>query len=124
MIWLLYSPYDSDGDGDGDEGEHAAPIQYSAVTCTGVQPGSNVFVFGPNFQMSDDGSVIPANEYDFVWVDDILSKLQRPINPLPLLHPIPTNHLRTLISGMRDIAGENVLSGVFLLGTYITIRCD
>lgn len=101
---------------DGDEEEGMGCTHYEAVTCTGLQPNSDVFIFGPEFQVWYDGTLIPTNQQTFVWIDSILRKLPRPVNPLP---PVPTyglNHLGTLLRGMRDIAGDNVLSGVYLFG--------
>lgn len=103
---------DSDEDNDGNS------CQFDAVTCTGRQPSSDVFVFGPNLQLTDNGIVIPADDQRFIWIDEILQKLQRPFNQLPPIpeHSLSLNHLSTIVKGMRDIAGENVLSGVYLLG--------
>lgn len=93
-----------------------AVTQYDAVTCTGVQPGSNVFVFGPNFQLYADGSIIPLNRQQFVWVESILQKLQIMVNPIE--RPMSCHrHLRVLVKGVHSIAGDNIYSGVYLLGT-------
>ena len=55
----------------------------------------------------------------YIWIDEILQKLQRPLNPLsPLLH-YSSDHLTTIVTGMRNLAGDNVLSGVYLLGALI-----
>lgn len=97
---------------DEDEDE---PSHYDPVSCTGLQPGSNVFVFGPNFQLFADGSV----KRQFVWVESIIQKLQRPVNPLPPLPNYPLQHLSVLVQGVHTIAGDNVISGVYLLGEVI-----
>lgn len=56
-------------------------------------------------------------EQRFVWIYEILQKLKRPINPLPPLRNT-MDYLQTLVRGMLDISGENVLSGVYLLGMF------
>ena len=106
-----------------DEDDNNA-CQYDAVTCTGRQPCSDVFVFGPNFQLTDSGLIISPDDQRFLWIDEILQKLQRPLNPLPPIPDYPLNHLSTVLTGIRDIAGENVLSGVYLLGmlTWYVLR--
>ena len=109
-IQLLSRLEDSDEDNDG------CASQYDAVTCTGRQPCSDVFVFGPHLQLTDSGFTIPPDDQRFLWIDEILQKLQRPLNPLPPISDFPPNHLSTIVTGMRDISGENVLSGVYLLG--------
>ena len=101
---------------DSDEDNDSSASQYDAVTCTGRQPCSDVFVFGPNFQLTESGSTIPPNDQRFLWIDEILQKLQRPLNPLPPIPEILPNRLSAIVTGMRDISGENVLSGVYLLG--------
>lgn len=98
---------DTDNEGSGS--------QCDAVTCTGLQPGSNVFVFGPEVQLTDDGEAIPVTEQVFIWIDEILVKLQRPVNPLPRLKNV-INPLDRIISGMHHLSGDNMISGMFLLG--------
>ena len=73
-------------------------------------------MFGPNLQLTDDQR--------FIWIDEILQKLQRPLNPLPPLSDYSFNHLNTVVTGMRTPAGDNVLSGVYLhvLGALIPRR--
>ena len=91
--------------------------QYTAVTCTGRQPNADVFVFGPRLQLDLNGEIIPEEDQEFVWIQDILDKLNRVVNPLPYI-PKPgwANPLYSLIEGMQTIAGDNTISGVFLLG--------
>ena len=91
--------------------------QYTAVTCTGHQPNADVFVFGPRLQLDLNGEIIPEEDQEFVWIQDILDKLNRVVNPLPYI-PKPgwANPLYSLIEGMQVIAGDNTISGVFLLG--------
>lgn len=104
---------------DSDEENDSNACQYDAVTCTGRQPCSDVFVFGRYLQLTDSGSVIPPDDQRFLWIDEILQKLQCPLNPLPPIRDFPPNHLSTILTGMLNIAGQNVLSGVYLLGTLI-----
>ena len=50
---MNYRNEDSDADEDDTE-----PSRYHPVSCTGLQPDSKVFVFGPEFQIEEDGAVI------------------------------------------------------------------
>ena len=105
---------DAESDNDVDGSEEGIP-QYDAVTCTGLQPESNTFVFGPNFQLFDDGSCIPVSRQRFVWVDTILQKLQRVYNPIE--RPVGGGYnIHKVVKGVHHIAGDNVYSGVYLLG--------
>ena len=104
---------------DSDNESEDSATQYDAVTCTGRQPNSNVFVFGPNFQVTDNGDLIPAEDQSFIWIDEILHKLQRPLNPLPPLSDHSFIHLTKIVSGMRTLSGDNALSGVYLLGAFM-----
>ena len=107
----LYRNDTSDVDEEQDE-----PSQYNPVTCTGLQPGSDVYVFGPNFQISANGSVVPTSQHQFIWIDSILQKLERPVNPLPPIPSYSLQHLYNVVSGVHTIAGDNVISGVYILG--------
>ena len=49
---------------------------------------------------------------------EILQKLQRPVNPLAPLPIDNGSHIATLVAGMCDVAGDNVLSGIYLLGMF------
>jgi len=103
--------------------EQEGPSHYDPVTCTGLQPGSDVFVFGPKLQISAvDGSVIPPDQQRFIWIEHILQKLQRPVNPLSSIQINPNqHHLNVLIKGIHTIAGDNVVSGLYLLGKSIIL---
>lgn len=78
---------------------------------------ADVFVFGPRLQLDLNGEIIPEEDQEFVWIQDILDKLNRVVNPLPYI-PKPgwANPLYSLIEGMQMIACDNTISGVFLLG--------
>ena len=91
---------------DSDDESDDSATQYDAVTCSGRQPNSNVFVFGPNFQVRDNGDLIPAEDQRFIWIDEILHKLQRPLNPLSDHSFI---HLTKIVTGMHTLSGDNVL---------------
>ena len=104
--------------------EQNEPSQYDPVTCTGLQPGSDVYVFGPKFQIAADGSLVPMGQQQYMWIDTILRKLQRPVNPLS---PIPSHslkHLNIVVRGLHTFAGDNVMSGVYLLGKLNWKRCE
>ena len=118
MYYVLCMHRKEDSDDDG--GNTIA--QYDPVTCTGRQPSSNTFVFGPKFQLNDNGTIITEEDQSFIWIDEILHKLQRPVNPLPPLPIDSVSHISTLVSGMCSIAGDNVLSGVYLLGMFCVVH--
>ena len=114
MGYILYTCSKEDSDDDPEE----VYRQYDPVTCTGLQPGSSTFVFGPKFQLKDDGSGIAEEDQCFIWIDEILQKLQQPVNPLAPLPIDNGSHIATLVAGMCDVAGDNVLSGIYLLGMF------
>ena len=91
--------------------------KFQAVTCTGRQPGSSIFVFGPTLHMNEMGDLIPRELQEYIWVPRILQLLHRVVNPLTTLpDPGVENPLKYVIEGLQNIAGENALSGIFLLG--------
>ena len=52
-----------------------------------------------------------------VWVPRILHKLNRVVNPLrELPQPEWNNPIQRVVQGLQEIVGDNVLSGVFLVG--------
>lgn len=92
--------------------------QYKAVSGTGCQPDSNVFVFGPNLQLSGEGEPIPLDEQEYIWIPQILDKLHRTVNPIPPLISIPSP-LKHILEGLHRIAGDNLPSGVYVLSRFI-----
>lgn len=96
-------------------------VHYKAVVCTGRQPDSDVFIFGPSLQFTSNGNEIAIDKAEYVWVPEILDKLvPRGVHPIFDL-PHIVNPLNFVVSGLNQIAGENVISGVFLLGMYVVI---
>ena len=76
-----------------------------------------MFVFGPHFQLYADGSVLPLDQQEFLWVEPILSKLDRVVNSIE--RPIPfVPHLSILVEGVHSLCGDNVYSGLYLLGEF------
>ncbi len=91
--------------------------KFQAVTCTGRQPGSSIFVFGPTLHINEHGELIPIEQQEYIWVPRILQQLHRVINPLTVLPDSgAANPMRYVVQGLQNIAGDNVISGVILLG--------
>ena len=96
-------------------------VHYKAVVCAGRQPDSDVFIFGLSLQFTSNGNEIAIDKAEYVWVPEILDKLvPRGVHPIFDL-PHIVNPLNFVVSGLNRIAGENVISGGFLLGTYVVI---
>ena len=99
-------------DSDSDNGV----TQYKAVTCTGRQPGSDIYVIGPELQFFSDGTLIPTDTQEYVWIPEILRKLHvdkisAPLNTLPDVH----HPLRRVLKGMFRACGDNFISALFML---------
>ncbi len=60
--------------------------KYLAVTCIGRQPESDVYVLGRNTQFTMKGFPICEDQQEFVWVDEILSKIAISIEELTYIH--------------------------------------
>ena len=97
--------------------------KFQAVTCTRRHPGSSIFMFGPTLHINEMGNLmIPRELQEYIWVPRILQLLHRVVNPLKTLpDPGVENPLKYVIEGLQNIAGENALSGVFLLGMYTSL---
>ena len=94
-------------------------VQYKAVSCMGNQPDSDVFVFGPNLQVSSEGRVIPENEQEYIWIPEIIGCV---INPITALPPIQ-QPLKHVTEGLHKISGENLPSALFVSGILLTTVC-
>ena len=91
--------------------------QYLQVVCTGLQPGSNDIVVGPELQFFTDGSAISTENQQYIRIPEIMCKLQAdkisaPINTLPVVH----HPLKRLLKGMRKITNDNFMSAMYMLG--------
>ena len=77
-----------------------------------------MFVFGPSLQFSINGNEIPIDKQEYVWVPEIIDKLlPGGVHPIcDLTHIV--NPLDFVVSGLNQIAGENIISGIFLLGMW------
>ena len=91
-----------------------------AVTSIGRQPSSDVYVFSPAVQVSNDGKVCSPGDQKYVWVDDILQYTS--VLPTSALLPsLPTcqEPLKVLLKGLKTLTQRNFVSSVFVLGKYI-----
>ena len=91
--------------------------QYLPVVFTGLQPGSNAIVVGPELQFFTDGSAIPTENQQYIWIPEIMRKLQAykisaPLNTLPVVHYL----LKRLLKGTRKITNDNFMSAMYMLG--------
>lgn len=89
------------------------------VTCIGLQPGSNVFVVGPDIQFYSDGRPVPPEEQKFKFILGQLGVMQvsAPVHNLPEVD----EPLVQVVEGIYRVGGENALCGLFCLGTCILI---
>ncbi|KAL9977026.1 hypothetical protein ACROYT_G014387 [Oculina patagonica] len=44
---------------------------YTAASCIGRQPDSDIWVFGEDLQLSGDGSIVEDQTLPFIWVRDV-----------------------------------------------------
>ena len=89
---------------------------YRAVTCTGRQPNSDVFVFSPTLHLDKWDNIIPADEQQYLWIPQILDKLNQVTNPLASTPSIHAAAMHDVVRGIKHLSGENVYSGILLLG--------
>ena len=66
-------------------------------------------------QLDVSGNVIPEEERRYLWIPQILEKLNHVTNPLPTFFAKP-NALQDVIRGIGHLCGDNIYSGIFLLG--------
>ena len=65
LCTVLPRPLDADDSSESssdEESDESHGKRFQAVTCTGRQLGSDVFVFGPTLHLSVDGDVIPEEQ--------------------------------------------------------------
>ena len=91
-------------------------MQYKAVSFTGRQPGSDVFVFGPTIQVSLEGQIIPVEDQEYLWIPEIIQKNECIVNALQCIPSVPLP-LHSVIDGLLNISGKNLPSGIFMIGT-------
>lgn len=89
--------------------------EYLAVICTGRQPKSDVFVVGPELQFKVNGSLIPPDSQQFIWIPEVLRKLHTdkicaPLSTIPeVAHP-----LRHLLKSMYRLSGDNFVATLYM----------
>jgi len=88
------------------------------ITCTGRQLNSDVFVFSPTVHLDKWGNEIPVSEQQYLWIPQILDKLNQVTNPLPYIPSTHDNALQDVVRGIKHLSGDNVYSGVLLLGLW------
>lgn len=89
--------------------------QIKSVSCMGRQPGSEVFVFGPNLQFSSEGHIIPPSEQEYVWIPDIMKRSNCVINPITSIPEIQLP-LKHVTEGLLKLSGQNLPSALFVAG--------
>lgn len=97
--------------------------KYKAVTCIGRQPDSDTYVLSCDVQFKMNGDVIPTEEQEFIWVEEILAKTSIIPAELLLVDPEERITLNDLISTLCGVLGKgNLYSGIMILGKFMAIQ--
>ena len=104
----VYSESDSE-----DEGKSLKP-----VTCIGLQPGSDVFVLGPEIQFYCSGQSVPPEGQEYKFIPLLLTQMgvlqiSAPVYTLPEVSGDPLN---LVVRAIQRLGGENSMCGLFCLG--------
>lgn len=88
------------------------------ILTVGRQPSSDVIVLSPTLHVTEDGTLIPSHESQYVWIESIMKK--EGVIPSGFLHsshfPACDYPLEQLLSGLQELTQKNFLSSVFVLG--------
>ena len=105
---------------ESDEESASRQKVFKPVVCMGRQPGSEVFVLGPNLLFRSNGAQIASEDQEYIVIPEIIQKLGfgGALSLVEVL-PIVPNPLHTVLNGMRRIAGNNYTCAVFCLGMNI-----
>ena len=101
-----------------DHSEHAHEMgKYKVVTCIGRQPDSTTYILNHDIQLTMKGDVIPPEQREFVWVEEILAKTSVIPTDVPLVDPEDCLTFYDLLSTMCGVLGRgNLYSGIMVLG--------
>ena len=107
------------------------------VTCVGLQPGSSVWVFGPDVQINKEGHLIQKDEQPYYWLVSQpctttyntcrcsqyapIPDIQCYLTPAMIFLPLRLQPLQDLIRVMREYLGNNFLSGFATIAASIII---
>ena len=93
------------------------------ILTLGRQPSSDVIVLSPTLHVTEDGTLIPFDKSEYVWVESIMKK--EGVIPTGLIHsrhfPTCDKPLEQLLSGLQELTQKNFLSSVFVLGKCINL---
>lgn len=88
----------------------------------GRQPGCNVWVFGPDLQLKEDGSVTNPDETGVLWVQQVFAlqegKKNKSIDQtLPVVRlPLYSYSIRDVVKSLMDTIHDNYMAGIFSIG--------
>ncbi len=114
MHYICYRFQDIHSESDSeDEGKSLKP-----VSCIGLQPGSDIFVLGPDIHFYCNGKSIPPEDQKYKFIPFILNQLgvmqiSAPVYALPEVGGDP---LFQVVRGIQRLGGENSMCGLFCLG--------
>ncbi len=126
-MWIIACLF-SEEEFDPNDADHCATVRrvYKPVTALGRQPQSDVYIIGPNLHFHSDGTPIPSERQEYIWLPHILQKLKVPFTPLAALPVVDNrNALQYLLTSMGQILGSNHFSGLFMLSKlwFICTSC-
>ena len=68
-------------------------------------------------QLDMSGNFIPPCDQRYIWISHIIDKLHRIVNPIQVIPSgLHDNPLQDVISGIQQLTGDNLYSGIILLG--------
>lgn len=102
---------------------------YQAASCVGRQPNTDVWVFGPNLQLSGDGSITNAEASSILWVQEVVDmedgqskRRSTECSGLPDIKlPLYGYALRDVIKAVINTVHDNTMAGIFTIGMLAVI---
>ena len=92
--------------------------QKTAVHCTGRQKGGQVWVLSKDLHINEDGSIIPAAESQFVWIETLLNSQQA---SSAVARKKVRKPVQNLISAFQECYRENFPATLLTLGAQVYI---
>lgn len=97
---------------------------FKAAVCIGRQPYSDVWVFGPDLQLTAEGDITNHEASSILWVQEVFNmeeggKMHKKdqTGPLPSVKlPLYSYSLRDVIKALINTVHDNTMAAIFTIG--------
>ena len=91
---------------------------FKAAKTIGRQEGSKVWVINESTHIDDKGDIVPEEEKEFVWIDDLFDDN---VKTQEVIYPFTPQALNDVLRGLKETLHGNFIASFLAVGRLLSL---